>query len=340
MIGSVAMAVGLSVLLYGSGLFVLWAPLPWVYLGALRGWRPAIVGMGIALAGVGFFYHQLVPVWLESPPPFLSWFTLPGLGLQGYFSVAVIELFGPLYFSYYLLIALCLYGTHRVPFSIERTFAVIVGLPLGSIALLVAFLVVAFNFPLLTELKGYFLFVLDKIIALGGSAGLKSSELLFVKAQRETIAIHLLQILPAGLVVATLFTAWANLVLLRWWFPRFALLKHLGNLSRWRPIDTWIWVALGTGAVYFLDYYLLQTEWLRVVAANGLLVLAAVYFFHGLAILSFLLQKRPSPFLRLLAYGLLLLFFQIVSLFLIALGVFDIWLDFRKLNKVARKEPH
>ena len=72
---------------------------------------------------------------------------------------------------------------------------------------------------------------------------------------------------------------------------------------------------------------------LKVVGINGLLVLMTVYFFQGIAIVSYVFEKKAFPrALRILLYTLIAVQ-QFLAVAVIGLGFFDIWMNFRKLNK-------
>jgi uncharacterized protein YybS (DUF2232 family) len=66
---------------------------------------------------------------------------------------------------------------------------------------------------------------------------------------------------------------------------------------------------------------------------NGLIILMMVYFFGGIAIVSFYFEKKKFPLaLRFFLYSLIALQ-QFILLFVIGLGFFDMWLNFRKLER-------
>jgi uncharacterized protein YybS (DUF2232 family) len=65
---------------------------------------------------------------------------------------------------------------------------------------------------------------------------------------------------------------------------------------------------------------------------NGLLILMTIYFFQGIAIISFYFEKKRFPrLLRIVLYSLIALQ-QVVLLVVVGLGFFDMWLNFRKLG--------
>jgi uncharacterized protein YybS (DUF2232 family) len=60
---------------------------------------------------------------------------------------------------------------------------------------------------------------------------------------------------------------------------------------------------------------------------------ALFYFFHGLAIIAYFFHLKKVPMvLRSIGYILIVLE-QLVTLFVVGLGLFDLWGDFRRLNK-------
>jgi len=71
---------------------------------------------------------------------------------------------------------------------------------------------------------------------------------------------------------------------------------------------------------------------LKMIGLNGILVFFTIYFFQGIAIVSFFFDKKRFPrLLRVFLYSLIVL--QQVLLFLIVgLGFFDMWLNLRKLE--------
>ena len=71
---------------------------------------------------------------------------------------------------------------------------------------------------------------------------------------------------------------------------------------------------------------------LKIIGLNIILVLMTIYFFQGIAIVSFYFEKKQfSRMLRFLLYSLIAIQ-QIVLLVVIGLGIFDMWLNFRKLE--------
>jgi len=86
----------------------------------------------------------------------------------------------------------------------------------------------------------------------------------------------------------------------------------------------WILIAAGFGA-FFGDGVIRQ------IALNCLAVLLPVYFLQGLAVVSyFFWKKKISPLLRTLGYFLIAVINPQLPMLLAGVGIFDLWIDFRK----------
>ena len=136
------------------------------------------------------------------------------------------------------------------------------------------------------------------------------------------------RIYPSLLVVSTGFVVWFNMVVSR---PIFQM-RNLpyppyGALDRWRCHEFMVWGVIATGFSLFLP--LSSIRWF---AINALIVMMAVYVFQGLSILVFFLNKyRISPWIRFGVY-FLILFQQIFIAGLALAGLFDQWVDFRRIH--------
>jgi uncharacterized protein YybS (DUF2232 family) len=138
----------------------------------------------------------------------------------------------------------------------------------------------------------------------------------------------LMRIYPALTVLGTGFVVWFNVVVSRPLFrarnlpyPRFA------PTDRWAVPEHLIWGVIAAGFSLFLP--LPQIRW---VAVNVLIVLLAIYFFHGLSILLFFLNKYRVPlWIRLGVYALIV-FQQIFVIVIVLAGLFDQWVDFRRIR--------
>ena len=105
------------------------------------------------------------------------------------------------------------------------------------------------------------------------------------------------------------------------------LFHHPARFSGWVIPDQAVWVFIGSGILSFLADNILGA-----IAMNFFFITLIVYFLQGLAILIYFLVSRNVPF-----FFWVLIFFVIVFQPLligagIALGIFDTWMDLRKIR--------
>jgi uncharacterized protein YybS (DUF2232 family) len=139
-----------------------------------------------------------------------------------------------------------------------------------------------------------------------------------------------LRILPSIVVAATLFLVWTNLLLARYLFRSKQLsYPDFGRLNQWKAPEPLVWAVIASGILLLVGH-----SDLTMIGVNGLIVLMIIYFFQGIAVVSFYLEKKQLPkFLRILLYGLIAMQ-QLLLLLVIAAGFFDTWIDFRRERKV------
>ncbi len=145
--------------------------------------------------------------------------------------------------------------------------------------------------------------------------------------QRVTGVIE--RVYPSLLVMGAAVVVWLNvLVSLRVLGLRGLPVPEFEPLERWRSPERLVWWFIGAGFAFFLPWLDVQFA-----AVNALVVIASVYGFQGLAILQFYLKKLRFPrILRFVAY-ILILMQQILLIGLALAGLFDQWIDFRKISK-------
>jgi uncharacterized protein YybS (DUF2232 family) len=76
---------------------------------------------------------------------------------------------------------------------------------------------------------------------------------------------------------------------------------------------------------------------IRLIGVNGLLVLLTIYFIQGIAIVSFFFEKKKLPrAIRVILY-LMIALQQLFLLVIICIGLFDMWINFRKIDTNTRE---
>jgi uncharacterized protein YybS (DUF2232 family) len=78
---------------------------------------------------------------------------------------------------------------------------------------------------------------------------------------------------------------------------------------------------------------LFPVEGIAIAGMNLLILCGLIYLFQGLAIVAFFFRRKRVPvFFQWLFYALLFvpLYMLVMLVIIIALGLFDMWVDFRK----------
>ena len=139
-------------------------------------------------------------------------------------------------------------------------------------------------------------------------------------------------VLPAIFINSYMTMAWLNILFIRKILAKKAIVvKSLENLSQWRAPWFLVWGVIGASALMFLPSAII-----RIPGINCLIILMFVYFFQGIAVVSFFFQKKNAPFaLRMLIY--ILIAIQPLFMFcVIGCGLFDNWFNFRKLDTTTQ----
>lgn len=167
-------------------------------------------------------------------------------------------------------------------------------------------------------------------LAVQEKMGWSAESITAVKERLPEAIAAIILLLPALLFIGIALIVFINLVLLLWRFPeRRPGWLSLDSLRHWKAPEYLVWGLIVCGFGMFVP----GLEWLRVIAANLLLIIGSCYFAQGLAVIAFFFHKNKVPrFLRGVTY-VLIVFQQIFTLLVVGLGLFDLWGDFRRLSK-------
>jgi len=236
--------------------------------------------------------------------------------------------FDMLFFGGLMLMGYLLAECFEADFSVERTVAWTGGIVLGS----AGFLLVLYGNLAGIDVFGSMSDYLSKNLALTLDVyrrmGMSEENVAMIANSLDEIAYVLVRILPGMTAAFVLFAAWLTVLLARPLLRKRELTcPDYGSLRLWKPPEFLVWGAILCGVGL-----LLPDKTIKIIALNGLIVLMTVYFFGGIAIVSYFFEKKRFPIVvRVFLYSLIAL--QQLFLFLvIGLGFFDIWLNFRKLE--------
>ena len=168
-----------------------------------------------------------------------------------------------------------------------------------------------------------------------GSVGENKAEIEEMKAFFEKTVVGFASSYPAFVFVGSLISAIANYGLLRLVWGRIygPGLFSEGTFAEWVCPDNLVWGFIGACLALYLGQGLVAD-----VGLNLFVVMMVIYFAQGMSIVVHFFKTRKVPvFLWFIFF--ILIFAQPILIGLIAgLGVFDIWVDFRKIRNSLPSE--
>lgn len=161
---------------------------------------------------------------------------------------------------------------------------------------------------------------------------ISSEQITLIKDYAGQIALLLTRIFPAVILVSTSLCLWLNILAARPLFQKHGLYyPDFGDLTRWKPPEKMVWLLITTGGLLLVPFAVV-----KYIGLNLLIVCLFVYLCEGMSIIGYFFKvKRVPVFFKILFYVLILIQ-QYLLFFVIALGLFDLWADFRKLIKPAQ----
>ncbi len=164
------------------------------------------------------------------------------------------------------------------------------------------------------------------IMGLYENAGMPEESVQMISNSLQNLQYVMVRMIPAMAISFTLFVVWTTLLLAKPLLKNRGLFyPDFGHLKLWKVPEKLVWAAIACGFLLFSP-----DNNLKLLAVNGLMMLMTVYFFGGIAIVSFYFEKKRFPVIvRVMIYSLIA-FQQIFLLLVIGLGFFDMWLNFRK----------
>ena len=261
-----------------------------------------------------------------------------GLALLALIFVALYSLVGPkqaaLFFTEYAVLAGFMAEAIRFRFSFDKCILLSA---LGSAVLSIALLVFVFTDREATlleffhkQIDGHFAQSIESLKAMGD----KPEELKMVQDFASKASGSLAQAYPAFIFFGSFITALINYYSIRFLWGRIYSYDMFNEMrfSGWVLPDQVIWFLIGSSALFFLTDNIFA-----IIGINLLIVTVAAYFFQGLAIIIYFLESRNVP----MFFWVLIFFVIIIQPLLvgasIGLGVFDAWMDLRKVRVVVEQ---
>ena len=233
-----------------------------------------------------------------------------------------------LFFVELLILGFVLGEFFEMNLSLEKTigYAVLIVLATGVFGLLFYSNLTSFGITALVT--DYVSKNLELSLRLYKSMGMSEENIQLISNSLQSIQYVLVRIIPALAIMTTLFVSWASILISKHLLRRKGLFyPDFGALTHWKAPEFLVWGVIGCGLLL-----LFPERGFKMFGLNGLLVLMTLFFFEGIAIVSFYFEKKRFPsVLRFFLYSLIALQ-QILLLLVIGLGFFDVWLNFRKIE--------
>ena len=133
-------------------------------------------------------------------------------------------------------------------------------------------------------------------------------------------------IFPALVLSGAVLTVWLNVLAARSLFRRHAKeFNNFGDLSLWKAPERLVWLLIAAGGMMLVPIDVIDS-----VGLNILIICCLIYLLQGLAIVGFFFKRKRVPFLLRWLFYLVIAVQQYMVILVIAFGLFDIWVDFRK----------
>lgn len=256
-----------------------------------------------------------------------------GLAVPGFTIIAMIIILGRFSFDVFFLLELLIIGfvlseLIELKLSIEKTFVYACIVVLSSSVLVVLFYSNITGLQVGSLVSAYIVKNLELTLEFYQSMGMPEENIRLISNSMESFQYVLIRIIPALAIALILFIIWTSLMLAKPMFKTKNLFyPDFGRLKLWKAPEYLVWVAIACAILI-----LIPDKAIRLMGINGILILMAIYFFQGMAIVSFYFEKRQFPrLLKLFLYSLIAIQ-QVILLIVVMLGFFDIWFNFRKVE--------
>ena len=159
-----------------------------------------------------------------------------------------------------------------------------------------------------------------------GQLNIPEDQIRLVSENVPQIAGFFTEIFPALLLASAIIAVFVNVFLLHRLLGRTGIVfPGFGDLALWKAPEKLVWVLIAAGGMLLAPLDILNT-----VAMNLLIICCLLYLFQGLSIAGFFFRtKKVPPAFRWFFYFLILIQ-QYMVILVIAFGLFDLWVDFRK----------
>lgn len=239
-----------------------------------------------------------------------------------------------LFYGAVLLIGLFLGEFLEMQFSVEKTIFYTV---ISTVSICSTFLFIyagSTGSGLLELITAYVAAILKLTMTLYEDMGMPQENIELIRQSMDIIQYVMVRLIPSMIIIMLTFITWVNtLSIKRILIRKGIVLKELEKLNHWKAPEKLVWVVILSGAALMIP-----GKGNKILALNSILMLMPVYFFQGIAVISFIFEKKKfPPMLRLFIYSIIAIQ-QLFILLVVGLGFFDTWVNFRKIDIFSEPE--
>ena len=211
-------------------------------------------------------------------------------------------------------------------YSIEKTFA------LASLVLFFSGIGFVLYYALQTGaaplrlLEMYITGIIKENVKLYAQMNISEDQINMISENIPEIAQFFTSIFPALALSGAMLTVWLNVLSGGSLLRRHAVgFPDFGDLTLWKAPEKLVWLLILSGLMVLAPVDILET-----VGINILIICCLVYLFQGLAIAGFFFRCKKVPAIYRWFFYMLIVVQQYMVILVIAFGIFDLWVDFRK----------
>lgn len=233
-----------------------------------------------------------------------------------------------LFYGALLLLGFFLGESLEMRLSIEKSVVYTVLLTIGICSAAFFFYAALNGQEIVPLVSGYVAENVKLTLTLYENMGMSQENIQLISDSVEAIQYVLVRMIPALLVIILTFVIWVDILFIKKILDKKGIhLKELQDLSQWKAPERLVWVAIFLGVLMFIP-----GKNIKIAAFNCIMVLMPVYFFQGIAIVSFISDKRRLPIVVKLFIYTIIAIQQILILVIVGVGFFDTWMNFRKIG--------
>ncbi len=175
---------------------------------------------------------------------------------------------------------------------------------------------------------------LEMTMKIYANIGVPKENIEIISKSLKTIEYVLVRIMPAIITAMLMITTWINILLTKKILAKKGIrLPQFEKLNRWQAPEQFVWPVILSCLMLIIP-----EKTIKIIGLNFIIILMPVYFFQGIAIVSFFFEKKNFPaMVKFFIYSIILVQ-QIFIPLIIGIGFFDTWIDFRKLTIITEPE--